>query len=58
MSENVSSQAVSSCMFVAEECKECSHPEPVLKERSADEVTARLAQQDKAEQDTLMGEHT
>ncbi|KAA0709107.1 MICOS complex subunit [Triplophysa tibetana] len=38
----------------AEECKQCSHPEPVLKERSADEVTARLAQQDKAEHDTLM----
>lgn len=38
----------------AKECKECSHPEPVLIERSADEVTARLAQQDKAEHDTLM----
>ncbi|XP_073710151.1 MICOS complex subunit MIC60 isoform X3 [Misgurnus anguillicaudatus] len=32
---------------------ESSHPEPVLKERSAEEVTARLAQQDKAEHDAL-----
>ncbi|XP_051514999.1 MICOS complex subunit MIC60 isoform X2 [Myxocyprinus asiaticus] len=37
----------------AEECKECSHHEPVLKERPAEEVTARLAEQDKAEQDAL-----
>uniref|UniRef100_A0A8C1KF19 MICOS complex subunit MIC60 n=1 Tax=Cyprinus carpio TaxID=7962 RepID=A0A8C1KF19_CYPCA len=34
-----------------EECKD--HHEPVLKERPAEEVTARLAQQDKAEQDAL-----
>ncbi|XP_065105270.2 MICOS complex subunit MIC60 [Paramisgurnus dabryanus] len=32
---------------------ESSHPDPVLKERSAEEVTARLAQQDKAEHDAL-----
>ncbi|XP_051505466.1 MICOS complex subunit MIC60-like isoform X2 [Myxocyprinus asiaticus] len=37
----------------AEECKECAHHEPVLKERPAEEVTARLAEQDKAEQDAL-----
>uniref|UniRef100_A0A673KXH8 MICOS complex subunit MIC60 n=1 Tax=Sinocyclocheilus rhinocerous TaxID=307959 RepID=A0A673KXH8_9TELE len=36
-----------------EECKD--HHEPVLKERPAEEVTARLAQQDKAEQDALAG---
>uniref|UniRef100_A0A8C1YLY0 MICOS complex subunit MIC60 n=1 Tax=Cyprinus carpio TaxID=7962 RepID=A0A8C1YLY0_CYPCA len=34
-----------------EECKD--HHEPVLKERPVEEVTARLAQQDKAEQDAL-----
>ncbi|XP_016314609.1 MICOS complex subunit MIC60-like isoform X1 [Sinocyclocheilus anshuiensis] len=34
-----------------EECKD--HHEPELKERPAEEVTARLAQQDKAEQDAL-----
>ncbi|XP_048032308.1 MICOS complex subunit MIC60 isoform X1 [Megalobrama amblycephala] len=33
----------------AEEC----HPEPALTERPAEEVSARLAQQDKAEQDAL-----
>ncbi|ROK80932.1 MICOS complex subunit Mic60 [Anabarilius grahami] len=33
----------------AEKC----HPEPALTERPAEEVSARLAQQDKAEQDTL-----
>ncbi|XP_067312872.1 MICOS complex subunit MIC60 isoform X1 [Pseudorasbora parva] len=37
----------------AEECKECAHHEPALTERPAEEVTARLAQQDKAEQDAL-----
>ncbi|XP_058253941.1 MICOS complex subunit MIC60 isoform X3 [Hemibagrus wyckioides] len=36
-----------------EECHECSHHEPVLKERPMEEVAARLAQQDQAEQDTL-----
>ncbi|XP_062856931.1 MICOS complex subunit MIC60 isoform X2 [Trichomycterus rosablanca] len=36
-----------------EECHECAHHEPALKERSVEEVTARLAQQDQAEQDTL-----
>uniref|UniRef100_A0A8C2HH43 MICOS complex subunit MIC60 n=1 Tax=Cyprinus carpio TaxID=7962 RepID=A0A8C2HH43_CYPCA len=39
------------CVHVGEECKD--HHEPVLKERPAEEVTARLAQQDKAEQDAL-----
>uniref|UniRef100_A0A8C1QKF7 MICOS complex subunit MIC60 n=1 Tax=Cyprinus carpio TaxID=7962 RepID=A0A8C1QKF7_CYPCA len=38
-------------MAAGEECKD--HHEPVLKERPAEEVTARLAQQDKAEQDAL-----
>lgn len=37
----------------AEKCKECAHPEPAVKERPAEEVTARLAQQDKAELDAL-----
>ncbi|XP_060740467.1 MICOS complex subunit MIC60 isoform X4 [Tachysurus vachellii] len=37
----------------AEECHECTHHEPVLKERPMEEVSARLAQQDQAEQDTL-----
>ncbi|XP_027010401.1 MICOS complex subunit MIC60 isoform X3 [Tachysurus fulvidraco] len=37
----------------AEECHECTHHEPVLKERPMEEVAARLAQQDQAEQDTL-----
>ncbi|XP_005157248.2 MICOS complex subunit MIC60 isoform X1 [Danio rerio] len=38
----------------AEECcKECTEPEPAVKERPAEEVTARLAQQDKAELDAL-----
>lgn len=38
----------------AEECcKECTEPEPPVKERPAEEVTARLAQQDKAELDAL-----
>ncbi|XP_052005565.1 MICOS complex subunit MIC60-like isoform X2 [Xyrauchen texanus] len=32
---------------------ECAHHEPVLKERPAEEVTARLAERDKAEQDAL-----
>uniref|UniRef100_A0A671NNX6 MICOS complex subunit MIC60 n=1 Tax=Sinocyclocheilus anshuiensis TaxID=1608454 RepID=A0A671NNX6_9TELE len=39
------------CVYVGEECKD--HHEPELKERPAEEVTARLAQQDKAEQDAL-----
>uniref|UniRef100_A0A8C1BN75 MICOS complex subunit MIC60 n=1 Tax=Cyprinus carpio carpio TaxID=630221 RepID=A0A8C1BN75_CYPCA len=39
------------CVHVGEECKD--HHEPVLKERPVEEVTARLAQQDKAEQDAL-----
>uniref|UniRef100_A0A8C1BKW3 MICOS complex subunit MIC60 n=1 Tax=Cyprinus carpio carpio TaxID=630221 RepID=A0A8C1BKW3_CYPCA len=38
-------------MAAGEECKD--HHEPVLKERPVEEVTARLAQQDKAEQDAL-----
>ncbi|XP_056327818.1 MICOS complex subunit MIC60 isoform X2 [Danio aesculapii] len=38
----------------AEECcKECAEPELAVKERPAEEVTARLAQQDKAELDAL-----
>ncbi|XP_030621579.1 MICOS complex subunit MIC60 isoform X3 [Chanos chanos] len=38
----------------AEECKECAHESaPALQERPVEEVTARLAEQDKAEQDTL-----
>ncbi|XP_052010626.1 MICOS complex subunit MIC60 isoform X1 [Xyrauchen texanus] len=37
----------------AEECKECSHHEPEPKERPVEEVTARLAEQDKAEQNAL-----
>ncbi|KAM9471067.1 MICOS complex subunit MIC60 isoform 1-T1 [Clarias gariepinus] len=36
-----------------EECHECAHHEPALKERPMEEVAARLAQQDQAEQDTL-----
>lgn len=41
------------CVHVGEECKD--HHEPVMKERPVEEVTARLAQQDKAEQDALAG---
>ncbi|XP_052010628.1 MICOS complex subunit MIC60 isoform X2 [Xyrauchen texanus] len=37
----------------SEECKECSHHEPEPKERPVEEVTARLAEQDKAEQNAL-----
>ncbi|KAI5104990.1 MICOS complex subunit MIC60, partial [Silurus meridionalis] len=37
----------------AEECHECAHHEATLKERPVEEVAARLAQQDQAEQDTL-----
>ncbi|KAK3535575.1 hypothetical protein QTP70_016845 [Hemibagrus guttatus] len=39
--------------FEGKECHECTHHEPVLKERPMEEVAARLAQQDQAEQDTL-----
>lgn len=45
-------------MFVAEECHECAHHQPVLTERSVEEVSARLAQQDQAELDTLEGDWT
>lgn len=41
------------CVCVGEESKD--HHEPALKERPAEEVSARLAQQDKAEQDALAG---
>ncbi|KAB5571051.1 hypothetical protein PHYPO_G00220480 [Pangasianodon hypophthalmus] len=37
----------------AEECHECAHHEPAMKERPMEEVAARLAQQDQAEQETL-----
>ncbi|KAG9272141.1 MICOS complex subunit MIC60 isoform X1 [Astyanax mexicanus] len=37
----------------AEECHECASHEPAVKERPGEEVAARLAQQDKAEQDAL-----
>ncbi|XP_067103541.1 MICOS complex subunit MIC60 isoform X3 [Osmerus mordax] len=40
----------------AEECKECAHehaPAPAMAERPVEEVAARLAQQDKAEEDLL-----
>uniref|UniRef100_A0A8C1MSK3 MICOS complex subunit MIC60 n=1 Tax=Cyprinus carpio TaxID=7962 RepID=A0A8C1MSK3_CYPCA len=39
------------CVCVGEESKD--HHEPALKERPAEEVSARLAKQDKAEQDAL-----
>uniref|UniRef100_A0A671S8V4 MICOS complex subunit MIC60 n=1 Tax=Sinocyclocheilus anshuiensis TaxID=1608454 RepID=A0A671S8V4_9TELE len=39
------------CVCVGEESKD--HHEPALKERPAEEVSARLAQQDKVEQDAL-----
>lgn len=45
-------------MFLVEECHECAHHEPALKERPMEEVAARLAQQDQAEQDTLAGRQT
>uniref|UniRef100_A0A8B9KUE1 MICOS complex subunit MIC60 n=1 Tax=Astyanax mexicanus TaxID=7994 RepID=A0A8B9KUE1_ASTMX len=38
----------------AEECHECASHEPAVKERPGEEVAARLAQQDKAEQDCCM----
>ncbi|TST60382.1 MICOS complex subunit Mic60 [Bagarius yarrelli] len=37
----------------AEECHECAHHDPVLKERPVEEVATRLAQQDQAEKDNL-----
>ncbi|XP_066504788.1 MICOS complex subunit MIC60 isoform X1 [Hoplias malabaricus] len=37
----------------AEECHECASQEPTLKERPVEEVAARLAQQDRAEQEAL-----
>lgn len=37
----------------AEECHECASHENAVQERPVEEVAARLAQQDKAEQDTL-----
>lgn len=46
------------CVFLVEECHECAHHEPALKERPMEEVAARLAQQDQAEQDTLAGRQT
>ncbi|XP_051514998.1 MICOS complex subunit MIC60 isoform X1 [Myxocyprinus asiaticus] len=52
-SDETPHEAPVSAPLAAEECKECSHHEPVLKERPAEEVTARLAEQDKAEQDAL-----
>lgn len=45
-------------VFLAEECQECSHHEPALKERPMEVVAARLAQQDQAEQDTLASKCT
>uniref|UniRef100_A0A667XD00 MICOS complex subunit MIC60 n=1 Tax=Myripristis murdjan TaxID=586833 RepID=A0A667XD00_9TELE len=38
---------------LTEECKECHHHEGPLKERPAEEVTARLAQQEQEDQDIL-----
>ncbi|XP_026796511.1 MICOS complex subunit MIC60 isoform X3 [Pangasianodon hypophthalmus] len=45
--------AQSSQTLEAEECHECAHHEPAMKERPMEEVAARLAQQDQAEQETL-----
>ncbi|TRY91179.1 hypothetical protein DNTS_006107 [Danionella cerebrum] len=41
------------CLRLSEELQESSPPEPALQERPAEEVTARLAEQDKAELDAL-----
>ncbi|XP_072520426.1 MICOS complex subunit MIC60 isoform X2 [Salminus brasiliensis] len=46
-------QALSPQTIEADECHECASHEAALKERPVEEVAARLAQQDKAEQDTL-----
>lgn len=40
---------------VVEDCHECAPNESALKERPVEEVAARLAQQDQAEQDILTG---
>ncbi len=42
-------------MFVCVGKESKDHREPALKERPAEEVSARLAQQDKAEHDALAG---
>uniref|UniRef100_A0A672TH05 MICOS complex subunit MIC60 n=1 Tax=Sinocyclocheilus grahami TaxID=75366 RepID=A0A672TH05_SINGR len=51
MCNSCTSHSVCVCVCIGEERKD--HHEPALKERPAEEVSARLAQQDKAEQDAL-----
>ncbi|XP_010896849.2 MICOS complex subunit MIC60 isoform X4 [Esox lucius] len=49
-----SSPAPQQTLEAAAECTKCAHePAPAVKERPEDEVAARLAEQDKAEQDLL-----